>query len=300
MKKTLFSLLLAMAFGAAYANDYTKFVNPFIGTQTDDTGALSGSTCMLVLDDKPLKMEKTGNGTMKLKRASELNENFQAILTKLKEAGNKNVSLIQEYNALAQKGNLTDAAIARIKKQREQIKDEIKTIMQESMVVNRNNIIPVLLLQQGIEDMGIDFAEKFLKIYAYKDRPSLKSVHERIKSEKAKASGKMIDFTMPDITGKERKLSDFVGKGKYILVDFWATWCGPCRAIAPIVEELANEYEGKVVVAKCDVEECDDIAAEFSIRNIPTLIFIKDGAVKDKLVGAVSKAKVEEKIQSLL
>ena len=85
-----------------------------------------------------------------------------------------------------------------------------------------------------------------------------------------------------------------------LVVDFWATWCGPCRAIAPIVEELANEYEGKVVVAKCDVEECDDIAAEFSIRNIPTLIFIKDGAVKDKLVGAVSKAKVEEKIQSLL
>ena len=85
-----------------------------------------------------------------------------------------------------------------------------------------------------------------------------------------------------------------------LVIDFWATWCGPCRAISPIVEELANEYEGKVVVAKCDVEECDDIAAEFSIRNIPTLIFIKDGAVKDKLVGAVSKAKVEEKIQSLL
>ena len=85
-----------------------------------------------------------------------------------------------------------------------------------------------------------------------------------------------------------------------LVIDFWATWCGPCRAIAPIVEELANEYEGKVVVAKCDVEECDDIAAEFSIRNIPTLIFIKDGAVKDKLVGAVSKAKVEEKTQSLL
>ena len=206
---------------------------------------LSGSTCMLVLDDSPLKMEKNGNGTMKLKKASELNENLQGILTKLRETGNKNVSLIQEYNSLSQKGDLSDAAIKRIKKQREEIKDEIKTIMQESMIVNRNNIIPVLLLQQGIEDIGINFAEKFLKIYPYKDRPSLKSVHDRIKSEKAKASGKMIDFTMPDITGKDRKLSDFVGNGKYILVDFWASWCGPCLREMPHVKAAYEKYKDK-------------------------------------------------------
>lgn len=85
-----------------------------------------------------------------------------------------------------------------------------------------------------------------------------------------------------------------------LVIDFWATWCGPCRAIAPIVEELAKEYDGKVVVGKCDVEENDDIASEFGIRNIPTLIFIKDGQITDKLVGAVSKAKIEEKIQAML
>ena len=85
-----------------------------------------------------------------------------------------------------------------------------------------------------------------------------------------------------------------------LVVDFWAKWCGPCRMIAPIVEELAKEYEGRVNVAKCDIEECEDIAAELGIRNIPTLLFIKGGQVVDKLVGAQSKTKLQEKIENLL
>lgn len=85
-----------------------------------------------------------------------------------------------------------------------------------------------------------------------------------------------------------------------LVIDFWATWCGPCRMVAPIIEELANEYDGKVTVGKCDVEEADDIAAEFGIRNIPTIVFMKDGKILDKIVGAASKSKIEEKIQALL
>ena len=85
-----------------------------------------------------------------------------------------------------------------------------------------------------------------------------------------------------------------------LVVDFWATWCGPCRMIAPIVEELAKECDGKINVGKCDVEECDELAAEFGIRNIPTLLFFKNGQVVDKMVGAVSKAKLQEKFESIL
>ena len=85
-----------------------------------------------------------------------------------------------------------------------------------------------------------------------------------------------------------------------LVVDFWATWCGPCRMIAPIISELAEKYDGKIVVGKCDVEEADDVAAEFRIRNIPTVVFIKNGEVVDKLVGAVSKDKFDEKFQTLL
>lgn len=85
-----------------------------------------------------------------------------------------------------------------------------------------------------------------------------------------------------------------------LVVDFWATWCGPCRMVAPIISELAEKYDGKITVAKCDVEENDELAAEFGIRNIPTILFFKNGEVVDKLVGAVSKQKFEEKFEALL
>lgn len=85
-----------------------------------------------------------------------------------------------------------------------------------------------------------------------------------------------------------------------LVVDFWATWCGPCRMIAPIVAELAEQYDGQITVGKCDVEENEELAVEFGIRNIPTILFFKGGQVVDKLVGAVSKAKLEEKFKALL
>jgi thioredoxin 1 len=85
-----------------------------------------------------------------------------------------------------------------------------------------------------------------------------------------------------------------------LVIDFWATWCGPCRMISPIISELAEEYDGRITVAKCDVEEADDVAMEFGIRNIPTIIFFKNGEIVDKVVGAVPKAKLKEKFEALL
>ena len=85
-----------------------------------------------------------------------------------------------------------------------------------------------------------------------------------------------------------------------LVVDFWATWCGPCSMIAPVIAELAKEYDGRITVGKCDVEENEDLAMEYGIRNIPTILFFKGGQMVDKLVGAVNKAKLDEKFQSIL
>jgi thioredoxin 1 len=84
------------------------------------------------------------------------------------------------------------------------------------------------------------------------------------------------------------------------VIDFWAEWCGPCRAIAPIVEELAEEYAGRVLIGKVNIDENEDLTDTFGIRSVPTLLFFKDGQIVDKHIGGITRAALEEKVKSLL
>lgn len=104
--------------------------------------------------------------------------------------------------------------------------------------------------------------------------------------------GKYIELT-------EANFDSTVNEG-VALVDFWAPWCGPCRMLAPVIDELAEEFEGRAKICKANTDEAQDLAAKFGIRSIPTMLFFKNGEVVDQLIGAQSKQAIASKLNSLL
>jgi thioredoxin 1 len=98
----------------------------------------------------------------------------------------------------------------------------------------------------------------------------------------------------------DENIKEIIDSGKPVVIDFWAEWCGPCRMVGPMVEELAKEYDGKVVIGKMDVDNNTDTPNEYGIRNIPTILFFKGGELVDKQVGATQKAALVSKVEALL
>ncbi len=110
----------------------------------------------------------------------------------------------------------------------------------------------------------------------------------------------MKDVSSPIDLTDESFQTEVIESSVPVLVDFWATWCGPCKMVAPIVDELAQEYDGRLKVGKVDVDVAQKVAGEFGIRSIPTLLLFKEGKVADQVVGAVPKKHLEQKITAVL
>jgi thioredoxin 1 len=98
----------------------------------------------------------------------------------------------------------------------------------------------------------------------------------------------------------DANFDQLITEGKPVVVDFWAEWCGPCRMVGPIVETLAEQYDGKVIIGKLNVDDNPDVCEKYGIRNIPTILFFKNGEIVDKQVGAVQKDVLIAKVEGLL
>lgn len=98
----------------------------------------------------------------------------------------------------------------------------------------------------------------------------------------------------------DQNAAEILATDQLVVIDFWATWCGPCQRLTPIIEQLSEEYEGRAVICKYNVDEGEDLVAQYNIRNIPVVLFLKNGELQHKMVGAASKAAVQEQIEKYL
>ncbi len=98
----------------------------------------------------------------------------------------------------------------------------------------------------------------------------------------------------------DSSFDQLLAQGKPMVVDFWATWCGPCKKVGPYIEELAEQYGDQAIIGKVDVDDNDELAMRFGVRNIPTILFFKDGQVVDKQIGAAAKNVLEDKLKAIL
>ena len=276
-----------------------------------------------MLDGTPTAISQTKAGIEV--QGSPLNQKYGEVRKRVDVYNEKLTALQKEARDIAQRhnGNIPDEQMARLQGDFDKALQSQAEIIQAALQENKDNLIPAALIASYGENIGLDKVEEYLKEYAYKDNGILKNVNSRILAQKRKAVGAMFtDFTMNDLQDTPRKLSDYVGKGNYVLVDFWASWCGPCRAEMPNVKKAYEQFHPKgfeIVGISLDAQkdawqkatdqlgitwpQTSDLkswnceaGAIYDIRSIPsTILFGPDGkVVATDLRGEELRKKLEE------
>lgn len=254
-------------------------------------------------------------------KGSEVNTRMQAITKAIEDGGRAQREL--QIEASKYNGQIPDSVAKRLDAEWTAITKRQMEALKEGITNNKDNLVPVYFIFNYMEVLGTDFIDNFLKDYKYKDDALLANVYKMLEGEKRKAPGSLFtDFEMPDISGKMHKLSEYAGKGNYVLVDFWASWCGPCRQEMPNMKKAYDRFHNKgfeIVGVSLDKDkkawtnaitqmqmtwpQLSDLqfwmcsaAQKYYIKSIPaTLLIGPDGKIVDyNLRGELLIKKLEE------
>lgn len=285
-----------------------KGKTPFAQLVTLMDAKVKGKTITsFFLDGEPIYITQDASGITA--QGSELNNKFYAAKSSFNAENKRMMALQEEAQEIAQKNNnkIPDADMERLTKEFGEAQTTLTKALRDAIDNNKDNLIPTAVIASYSESIGMDYVAQYLSSYAFKDNPVLTRVNKQLEAEKRKAVGAMFtDFALNDLEGKSHKLSDYVGKGRYVLLDFWASWCGPCRKEMPHVKKAYEEFHDKgfdIVGVSLDAKKADweraiqqlslpwthlsdlkgwqcEAAALYGVRGIPaTILFGPDGKV---------------------